>query len=136
MVQMNQQMKQLKLPIEWIHCRHYQNCDAPLCPEDVNLRQCQWFPGEPICRLKSAPDWVPKQRKISRMKTIDPERYFTVRMLERIDDITEDIQGADPELFQGEKAWLAGQTRAGKVDRPEKPSRRKRSDEPGNYTLF
>ncbi|MFO8101068.1 MAG: hypothetical protein R6U37_02700 [Dehalococcoidia bacterium] len=129
-------MKQLKLPIEWIHCRHYQNCDAPLCPEDPNVRQCIWFPGEPVCRLKNAPEWVAKQRKIARLKGIDSGKYFTVRILEKIREITPEIEGADPELFEGEKAWLARQSRAGKIERSRPSPRRKPSFEPGNYTLF
>ena len=130
-------MKQLKLPIEWIHCHHYQNCDAPLCPEDVNVKQCIWFPGEPICRLKNAPDWVAKQRKIARLKSIDREKYFTVRILERIEEITSDVEGADPELFEGEKAWLARKSRAANTGKTKPPPRRKKpADEPGNYMLF
>ncbi len=129
-------MKQLKLPIEWINCRYYQNCDAPLCPQDVNVKQCLWFPGEPICRLKDAPEWVAKQRKISKLKGIDQEKYFTVRILESIKEITSDLEGANPEFFEGEKAWLARQSRAGKIEKIKHHPRKKPPDEPGNYTLF
>ena len=136
MVQRNQIMKQLKLPIEWIHCRHYQNCDAPLCPEDVNLKQCLWFPGEPVCRLKNVPDWVTKQRKIARLKGINPEKYFTIRILERIEEITSDLEGADSELFEGEKAWLARKSRAQNKEQLKSSSPKKSAEEPGNYTFF
>ena len=129
-------MKQLKLPIEWIHCRHYKNCDAPLCPEDVNVKQCLWFPGEPVCRLRNAPEWIAKQRRINRVKSINREKYFTVRMLERIKEITSDLEGADSELFKGEKAWLASQTRAGNTPKKKHSSPKKPVDEPGNYTFF
>ena len=129
-------MKQLKLPIEWIHCRHYQNCDAPLCPEDINLKQCLWFPGEPICRLKNAPDWVNKQRKISRLKGIDKEKYFTVRILERIKEINRDLEGADPELFEGEKAWLAKCSRSRSKEQVSQLPRKKPNEKPVNYSFF
>ncbi len=129
-------MKQLKLPLEWIHCHHYQNCDAPLCPEDVNLKQCLWFPGEPVCRLKNAPEWAHKQRKIAKLKNIDKEKYFTVRILDRIKEITDDLQGADTELSQGEKAWLSNQSRAGNTGHGKSLPQKKLADEPGNYTLF
>ncbi len=129
-------MKQLKLPIEWIHCRYYQNCDAPLCPQDVNVKQCIWFPGEPICRLKDAPEWVAKQRKISKLKGIDQEKYFTVRILESIREITSDLEGANTEFFEGERAWLARQSRAGKIEKIKQPPSKKPPDEPGNYMLF
>ncbi len=136
MLKKNQLMKQLKLPIEWIHCRHYQNCNAPLCPEDVNVKQCLWFPGEPVCRLKSAPEWVNKQRRINRTKGLDREGYFTVRMLDRIKEITTNLQGADSNQYQGERTWLAMQTRLGNPDDLKKPPPSKKPDEPGNYTLF
>ena len=129
-------MKQLKLPIEWIHCRYYQNCDAPLCPEDVNVNQCLWFPGEPVCRLKNSPSWVAKQRKINKLKNIDREKFFTVRMIERLIDINNDLEGADSNLYQGEKAWLAKQTRLGNPGNTKKGSPKISHDEPGNYTLF
>ena len=129
-------MKQLKLPIEWIDCRHYQNCDAPLCPQDVNVKQCIWFPGEPVCRLKTAPEWVAKQRQIKRLKNIDRERYFTVRILERIKEITPQTQGADPELTAAEKAWLAPNTRASKTGKSSGPKKKNQPSEPGNYMLF
>lgn len=131
-------MKQLKLPIEWIHCRHFNDCDAPLCPEDVNLKQCLWFPSEPVCRLRDAPEWVGKQRIIARLKGIDREKYFTLRMLQRITEIDSQLEGADPELFQGEKAWLARRTRNRKSEKPRtgRPDLEKRPQEPGNYMLF
>ena len=129
-------MKQLKLPIEWISCRHYQNCDAPLCPEDVNVKSCLWFPGEPICRLRNGPDWVLKQRKLSRVKDIDPEKCFTVRMLERIEDIASEIEGANPETARAEAVWLAKQTRKSGKKNVIQRQTKKKMDEPGNYTLF
>lgn len=131
-------MKQLKLPIEWIHCRYFNDCDAPLCPEDVNLKQCLWFPAEPVCRRRDAPEWVNKQRLIARLKSIDREKYFTLRMLQKIEDINPQLEGADPELFQGEKAWLARRTRARYSETPDtrRPQRQKKSQEPGNYMLF
>lgn len=134
MIQKRQHMKQLKLPIEWITCRHFQNCDAPLCPEDVNVKSCLWFPGEPICRLRNTHDWVYKQRKISRIKGIDPEKCFTVRILERITEITSDVEGANPETARAEAVWLARQTRKTGKKKPVQPP--KTPQEPGNYTLF
>ncbi len=99
-------MKQLELPLETIHCPHYKVCDAPLCPKDINFGRYQWFPGEPVCKLKDAPDWVDKQRKINRIKEIDTSKFFTLKMLNAIESVTADIDGVDPELVTGEKIWL------------------------------
>lgn len=136
MLQRKQPMKQLKFSIEWIECRHYQNCDAPLCPEDINVKHCLWFPGEPICRLRTAPEWVAKQKKISRLEGIDSEKCFTVRMLERIEEIKADIEGANPETAKAEAVWLARQTRKSGKKKQEQRKSRSNKKEPGNYTLF
>ena len=99
-------MKQLELSLETVNCPHYKVCDAPLCPKDINFGRYQWFPGEPVCKLKDAPDWVDKQRKINRIKEIDTSKFFTFKMLNAIESVTADIDGVDPELVTGEKIWL------------------------------
>jgi hypothetical protein len=38
-----------------------------------------WFPDEDICRLANIPEWVKRQRKIS--KKAAPGGYFTLAML-------------------------------------------------------
>ncbi|MFO8009832.1 MAG: hypothetical protein R6U89_03360 [Dehalococcoidia bacterium] len=132
-------MKQLKLPLEWIDCRYYNDCDAPLCPQDINLEQCLWFPREQVCRLRNAPDWVKKQRKISRIKNIDEEAYFTVTMLQKIGEITSDIRGADPESVDGEREWLSRwprRKRKKKSDTPVDTENEGERKQPGTYRMF
>lgn len=99
-------MTQLCLPLETFKCQYYGECTAPLCPKDVNFGRMIWFPDEPVCRLRNAPDWVQKQRKISRLPGIDPNNYFTFRMLKKLKKIDRGLQGADPELITGERKWL------------------------------
>lgn len=100
-------MKQLQLPLDSIDCRYYQDCDAPMCPKDVNFGRFVWFPSEPVCRLREVPDWVLKQRKIAKLPGIDPEKYFTLRMLNDVERVSEGLEGIDPEFVGGEKLWLA-----------------------------
>lgn len=100
-------MTQLKLPIDSIDCRHFQDCDAPICPKDINAGQCAWFPPEPVCRLRDAPEWVRRQRRIAKLPGVDPERYFTLRILRTIKEVEHGVQGIDPESAGGETAWLA-----------------------------
>ncbi len=98
--------RQLSLPLESIECRYYQDCAAPLCPSDVCFGSRIWFPREPVCRLKSVPDWVRKQRKIAKLRGIDPDRYFTFRMLNTIPRVGCGLEGANPDLVTAERIWF------------------------------
>ncbi len=138
---MNKLMKQLKLPMDSVDCRYYQDCDAPMCPKDINFGRCLWFPGEPTCRLRDAPDWVTKQKKIARLPSIDPNKYFTLRMLNSINQVDSDLQGIDPEYFGGDRLWLS--KRSIKVDKTKSEDGQIKPDSDalpqenvGNYPLF
>ncbi|MBM3132696.1 MAG: hypothetical protein FJZ95_06660 [Chloroflexi bacterium] len=127
-------MKQLSLPLQTINCRHYNECEAPLCPQDINLKGCLWFPSEPVCRLKDAPTWVQKQRQIAKVRGIDREKYFTLRMLNSIEEITQGLEGANPQSSRGERDWFGERTESGKsraevVNPPSEECAR-------NYRLF
>lgn len=111
MIQKNQHMKQFELHLESIDCRYYNSCHAPMCPKDVNYGRCLWFPSEPVCRLKEVPDWILKQRKISKLKHIDQNKCFTLRILNAIDEVISDLEGIDPEYYGGEKRWLSKHSR-------------------------
>jgi hypothetical protein len=103
----NREAKQLSLPLESIGCRYYQDCAAPLCPSDVYFGSRTWFPQEPVCRLKNAPEWVRKQRRIARLRGIDPDRYFTFRMLNTIPKVERGLEGANPDRVTAERIWFA-----------------------------
>ena len=112
--------KQLGLPIGPNECRFYEGCTAPLCPLNTNLGRSFWFPGEPICHLKEAPDWVRKQRKIARIKSTDQGRGFTIRMLASITQTPRGLQGVTPDDPVKERAWLRQQERAQRVRKARK----------------
>jgi hypothetical protein len=78
-------------------CRHFQNCDASICPEQ-NPDETIWFPDESVCRSKhyAALKWVRKQKKIQR-KTKYRDFYFTKSYIEKIRRVTSGTRGLRPD---------------------------------------
>jgi hypothetical protein len=90
-------------------CKYFDGCSAPLCPGDEGNVNCTWFPDEDICRLADVPDWVKRQRKVSKKAAVGG--YFTVAMLNHDCRISKGIKGIDPdgtdkERAAGEAAWF------------------------------
>lgn len=110
-------MIQLNLPLVRANCRFYGICAAPLCPMDLNLGICTWFPNEPICRLRRGPGWVRKQRNIAKLPGIERDRYFTLRMLNSIKQIRKGLRGAEADLPGAEKSWLCQRQQVRPVSR-------------------
>jgi hypothetical protein len=68
-----------------------------------SLADRTWFADEDICRLADVPEWVRRQRKISRKAT--PEGgYFTLAMLKHDCRISKGMKGIDPEGTEKERA--------------------------------
>ena len=102
-------------------CPHFDECDAPLCPLDVNLLSHIWFPRDPICRRRAVPQWVAKQKRIRRLKKVDPERYFTVRMLNAMPEVVpRDVEGISTDDPVAESTWLRHQKTKKRRKRPPK----------------
>jgi hypothetical protein len=99
-------MTQSNMPLLPLNCRFFKECAAPLCPAETELGQRLWFPGEQVCRRRKSPDWVQKQRQIARLKGIDQSNYFTVRMLNAIEEVSRGLVGADPAVDDAEAVWL------------------------------
>jgi hypothetical protein len=94
-------------------CRYFEGCSAPLCPKDAGNAQCTWFADEDICRLADVPEWVKRQRKISKKAAMGCalSGYFTVAMLKQDCHISKGIKGIDPngtdkERAEDEAAWF------------------------------
>jgi hypothetical protein len=96
-------------------CKYFDGCFAPLCPRDAGIAARTWFPDEDICRagnhprLADIPDWVKRQRKVSRKAA--PDGYFTLAMLKHDCQIRKGIKGIDPngtdkERAADEAAWF------------------------------
>jgi len=87
-------------------CPSYDQCKSPLCPLDPNPGHI-WYPDEEVCHMRNPPGWVRKQRKIARLPQIDPDRYFTIPMLQAIRRVGRGLRGANAEVLSTDKGWLA-----------------------------
>ena len=90
-------------------CKYFDGCSAPLCPRDEGIVDRAWFPDEYICRLADVPEWVRRQRKVSRKAALGG--YFTVAMLNHDCRITQGMKGIDPDgtdekRVADETAWF------------------------------
>jgi hypothetical protein len=83
-------------------CKYFDGCSAPLCPRDEGVADRTWFSDEDICRLRDVPEWVRRQRKVSRRAT--PEGYFTMAMLNQGCRIAQGMKGIDPNGSEEERA--------------------------------
>jgi hypothetical protein len=55
-----------------------------------------WFPGDPVCVMQHAPEWVERHRRLSR-KVKPGAGVWTRAMLERDCRISKGMKGIDPE---------------------------------------
>jgi hypothetical protein len=90
-------------------CRYFDVCSAPLCPKDEGAAACAWFPDEDICRCSDVPEWVRRQRRISRKAAAG--FHFTLAMLAHDCRISKNLKGiapdgSDTERATDEKTWL------------------------------
>jgi len=91
-------------------CRYFDYCSATLCPLDPEyLKIGIWYPDEEICRLKTVPNWVKIQKKISK-RTKDNNKYYTYKMLNQNCKICRGILGLNPDKPEEpqleEEDWL------------------------------
>jgi hypothetical protein len=90
-------------------CKYFDGCSASLCPKDEGVADRTWFADEDICRLADVPEWVRRQRKVS--KKAATGGYFTLAMLRHDCRISKGMKGIDPdgtdkERAAGEAAWF------------------------------
>jgi hypothetical protein len=83
-------------------CKYFDCCSAPLCPKNEEGAGCVWFSDEEVCRLSAVPEWVKRQRRMSRKAA--GESYFTIAMLGHDCRITKNIKGIDPDGTDKERA--------------------------------
>ncbi len=78
-------------------CKHYQGCNAPMCPMDEKSLRCIWYPDEEICMSSAYGNliWIKAQKKIVKALA-QTNRYFTLKMLEANCVIRKGIIGLDP----------------------------------------
>jgi hypothetical protein len=85
-------------------CKYFDGCSAPLCPKDEGVADRAWFPDEDICRLADVPEWVKRQRKVSRKGLPFEAGYFTEAMLNHDCRISKGMKGIDPDGTDKERA--------------------------------
>jgi hypothetical protein len=83
-------------------CKYFDGCSAPLCPKDEGVADRTWFPDEDICRLADVPEWVKRQRKVSKKAALGG--YFTLAMLKQDCHLSKGIKGIDPDGTDRERA--------------------------------
>jgi hypothetical protein len=83
-------------------CKYFDGCSAPLCPKDEGVADRTWFPDEDTCRLICVPEWVKRQRKVSRKAARGG--YFTLAMLKQDCRICKGMKGIDPDGTDKERA--------------------------------
>jgi hypothetical protein len=83
-------------------CKYFDGCSAPICPKDAGQEHTTRFPDEDVCRLADVPEWVKRQRKVS--KKAAPGGYFTVALLRHDCRITRGMKGINPDGTDKERA--------------------------------
>jgi hypothetical protein len=103
----------MELGVMNMDCKYFDGCSAPLCPKDEEAADRTWFADEDICRLAAVPDWVKRQRKVSRKAALggSPSGYFTLAMLKQDCQIRKGMKGVDPDgtdtkRADDEAAWF------------------------------
>jgi len=109
-----------------IDCPYFRKCGAPLCPLDPeSLEHGIWFPDDPVCRRRPAPDWVKAQKKIKRKATCR-DCYFTFEMLNSGCVIGKGITGLSPDSKADEKERLRRWLRQHKPRKPLSSEKREK----------
>ena len=83
-------------------CKYFDGCSAPLCPRDEGAADRTWFPDGDICRLADVPEWVKRQRKVS--KKAASGGCFTLAMLRHDCRIRGGMKGINPDGTDRERA--------------------------------
>ena len=84
-------------------CKYFDDCSAPMCPQDSGVAKTAWFANESVCRLHDVPEWVKRQRKIVKTGVTETAGCFTLPMLERRCVIGKKISGIDPDMTEAER---------------------------------
>jgi hypothetical protein len=85
-----------------VDCKYFNGCSAPLCPKDEGAADGAWFVAEAVCRLADVPEWVGRQREVSR-KAAQGGR-FTLAMLKHDCQTLKGVKGVDPDGTDKERA--------------------------------
>jgi len=94
-------------------CPRFNNCGAMLCPMDEFLEHRSWYVDEEICTRRDFQnlDWIRKQKRIAKIKSVPNDKYFTAEMLQAIRHVRKGIEGINPDQpleksHLAERRWI------------------------------
>lgn len=79
-------------------CKHFETCEAPLCPLDDNLDSCIWYSDEEICRssIFKKLQWIRIQKRL-RKRQVSADGFFTKFRLNTMYACSPQTKGANPD---------------------------------------
>jgi len=87
-------------------CRHWDSCSAPLCLLDSDsLENGIWYPDEEVCRKRQVPEWIKRQKKITR-KARDYSKNFLLEMVKQNCVVGKGMTELDPDSLTSENEQL------------------------------
>ncbi len=84
-------------------CKHFESCDANLCPLDEDLDACVWYPDENACRSTrfAKLQWIRIQKRLKKYGAKVDNGYFTRKMLEKMYAVSAHTKGINPDSRKG-----------------------------------
>lgn len=83
----------------YISSKHFDGCNAPLCPLVEESKEAVWYPDEEVCNHRPFIKWQKTQKKIARLfrkGMVDVNGYFTIESLTNIKLVRPGIKGSSP----------------------------------------
>ncbi len=80
-------------------CKHFNGCEAPLCPLHEDLDSCVFYPDEGVCRsTKFAKlQWIRIQKRLRKYGAKVDNGYFTKKILEKMYAVSARTKGINPD---------------------------------------
>ena len=80
-------------------CKHFDTCDATLCPLNEDLDSCVWYPNEQVCRATKFArlQWVRIQKRLRKYGAKVDNGYFTKKILEKMYAVSARTKGINPD---------------------------------------
>ncbi len=82
------------------------SCSAPICAQEDSHSLANWYPDETVCNSVPQTSWQTKMKRIQKLAgqgKIDPNRFFTIAMLDSIDLVRPNLAGIDPDQTPEER---------------------------------
>ena len=93
-------------------CKYFEECNAPLCPLDTEVKMHTWFADEGICRRRpfAKNQIIQNQKKLQKAGAEFENGLFTGKMLNRRLKLSKATKGLNPDSEENRdkqiKNWL------------------------------